>query len=443
MKDLLMNVYATESDQEKIKLKVKSIMGFGLGMAMTALGPLLLLCTWVLKVCRECGGDGCWLCDNHGYHQMYGKAAISPWVGVFIFVVGIIAFGVVNNFKNKHNIPDVTESNSSVVGTIVAVGLILGFIEIFVCSDSFKNAYNGLWSFLVGKMAYVSAFLAAYLWIFVLILPISTTAGKIVGSIEWAEKDVERKRNSENKITSLYRKVYSTVDCSGDEQCKRLEKYVETAKCDAIKKYRRGNNITMTAESYSELGLCGVSNTHFHYNLDEESDYVAIDMAVEIKSKGYPLQAKKIQLDHIKYYKIEGSMQYSSNVEGGGVNMGGAIAGAIIAGGAAAIIGSQVGTETRTTIVEHDERKIILFYEKNGKIEALNVETEDFEKTINAFRKLIPEKEESMVQMAAQKQPITAQLSSADELKKFKELLDCGAISQEEYDAKKKQILGL
>ncbi len=34
-------------------------------------------------------------------------------------------------------------------------------------------------------------------------------------------------------------------------------------------------------------------------------------------------------------------------------------------------------------------------------------------------------------------------VSSADELKKFKELLDMGAISQEEFDAKKKQILGL
>ncbi len=33
--------------------------------------------------------------------------------------------------------------------------------------------------------------------------------------------------------------------------------------------------------------------------------------------------------------------------------------------------------------------------------------------------------------------------SSADELKKFKELLDDGAITQEEYDKKKKQILGL
>lgn len=36
-----------------------------------------------------------------------------------------------------------------------------------------------------------------------------------------------------------------------------------------------------------------------------------------------------------------------------------------------------------------------------------------------------------------------AAVSTADELKKFKELLDLGAITQEEYDAKKKQILGL
>lgn len=33
--------------------------------------------------------------------------------------------------------------------------------------------------------------------------------------------------------------------------------------------------------------------------------------------------------------------------------------------------------------------------------------------------------------------------SAADEIKKFKELLDMGAITQEEFDAKKKQLLGL
>ena len=39
-------------------------------------------------------------------------------------------------------------------------------------------------------------------------------------------------------------------------------------------------------------------------------------------------------------------------------------------------------------------------------------------------------------------QPVQ-QVSAADELKKFKELLDSGVITQEEFDAKKKQLLGL
>ena len=33
--------------------------------------------------------------------------------------------------------------------------------------------------------------------------------------------------------------------------------------------------------------------------------------------------------------------------------------------------------------------------------------------------------------------------SAADELKKYKDLLDSGVITQEEFDAKKKQLLGL
>lgn len=35
------------------------------------------------------------------------------------------------------------------------------------------------------------------------------------------------------------------------------------------------------------------------------------------------------------------------------------------------------------------------------------------------------------------------ELSQADEIEKFKQLLDSGAITQEEYDKKKKQILGI
>lgn len=39
--------------------------------------------------------------------------------------------------------------------------------------------------------------------------------------------------------------------------------------------------------------------------------------------------------------------------------------------------------------------------------------------------------------------PPTTTLSTTDELKKYKELLDMGIITQEEFDAKKKQLLGL
>ena len=40
-------------------------------------------------------------------------------------------------------------------------------------------------------------------------------------------------------------------------------------------------------------------------------------------------------------------------------------------------------------------------------------------------------------------QPYQSQVSAADEIKKFKELFDMGIITQEEFDAKKKQLLGL
>ena len=44
-----------------------------------------------------------------------------------------------------------------------------------------------------------------------------------------------------------------------------------------------------------------------------------------------------------------------------------------------------------------------------------------------------------------QKQAVKSEAgqSSADELKKFKDLFDSGVITQEEFDAKKKQILKL
>ena len=44
---------------------------------------------------------------------------------------------------------------------------------------------------------------------------------------------------------------------------------------------------------------------------------------------------------------------------------------------------------------------------------------------------------------ANRNQPVQAAVSPADELMKYKQLLDAGIITQSEFDAKKRQLLGL
>lgn len=61
----------------------------------------------------------------------------------------------------------------------------------------------------------------------------------------------------------------------------------------------------------------------------------------------------------------------------------------------------------------------------------------------NAINRLLIDRQNKPATVIAQATPTTQEASGADELKKFKELLDMGAITQEEFDAKKKQLLGL
>ena len=58
-------------------------------------------------------------------------------------------------------------------------------------------------------------------------------------------------------------------------------------------------------------------------------------------------------------------------------------------------------------------------------------------------RNLVDATEEDVERSKAPQGTVVQQISAADELRKFKELLDMGIITQEEFDAKKKQLLGL
>ena len=82
---------------------------------------------------------------------------------------------------------------------------------------------------------------------------------------------------------------------------------------------------------------------------------------------------------------------------------------------------------------------------KNGVVAAINDENSIpvSPQNLELAREIVNYIEDKRVELRSPQQTVIQQTSAADELKKFKELLDMGVITQEEFDAKKKQLLGL
>ena len=79
----------------------------------------------------------------------------------------------------------------------------------------------------------------------------------------------------------------------------------------------------------------------------------------------------------------------------------------------------------------------------SGKISFLAISNRD--EIYGEIKKILADRQEKEIKVKASTPitNITQAQSNADELKKFKDLLDSGIITQEEFDAKKKQLLGL
>lgn len=126
----------------------------------------------------------------------------------------------------------------------------------------------------------------------------------------------------------------------------------------------------------------------------------------------------------IGYDRTENFKQSISNVIGGAAlgriyGTAGAITGALAARGT----GKDLSTAS------------ILLQRKNGERFILIAKCN--QKTLEQLQAFIPAVTENEVKH------IETASSPADEIKKYKELLDMGAITQEEFDAKKKQLLGI
>jgi hypothetical protein len=142
-----------------------------------------------------------------------------------------------------------------------------------------------------------------------------------------------------------------------------------------------------------------------------------------------------------------------------------AVVGNALFGTTGAVVGAVTNHDTRH-FKEQKGRRILVIYFRTDSGEIIKDEEkcqtdEEFIKLETAIMKIFESEEskdssnqmEQVIASAVQSavsdmQPALAvqadnNISVADEIKKFKELLDMGALTQEEFDAKKKQLLGL
>ena len=101
--------------------------------------------------------------------------------------------------------------------------------------------------------------------------------------------------------------------------------------------------------------------------------------------------------------------------------------------------GFQIGYLQLETASSMMNRRESNFFNENTFTFDLSVQTnEKMQEVAEYIKKRVSETKNS-----SSRQPVVEQTSVADEIRKFKELLDMGAITQKEYDLKKKELLNL
>ena len=221
----------------------------------------------------------------------------------------------------------------------------------------------------------------------------------------------------------------------------------------------------------SMLSLQSVDDIKKHLKYREKNlkKYNSFVASSEIKTSfSYVFKvdkAKKLWYSSLKadinppLFRYDEIIDYELSENGNTVTKGGigsAMVGGALLGGVGAIVGGVYGKQTRTEI-----RSITLHISlSNPYIQSLDIEFitpgmkvmsgdamhKNYQKTANNVIALLDgmcREVETEQQKANLTAVSTSTQSPADEIMKYKQLLDCGAITQEEFDAKKKQLLGL
>lgn len=152
------------------------------------------------------------------------------------------------------------------------------------------------------------------------------------------------------------------------------------------------------------------------------------------------------------YFSYDDIISYECIKNGTGVlsvGIGRAMVGGLLFGGAGAILGGISGSKKKEEI---DEFRILI-KTKNKSFPELSInllttgkvksDSIHFKSCCNKAEKIMLELERIGGSEETAESDSSSEISAADEILKYKNLLDAGAITQEEYDTKKKQLLGI
>ncbi len=152
-----------------------------------------------------------------------------------------------------------------------------------------------------------------------------------------------------------------------------------------------------------------------------------------------------------KIYHFEDILAYELLEDGNMQTKGGlgsAVAGGIAFGSVGALVGATVGKKT-TTMDCNTMRIKIALNNLNSPVEYVNLLQMKVSKKSAAYKKAYQQAQEilSVLDVLTAKKQVVSEKNTldsvADEIVKFKHLMDAGVITQEEFDTKKKQLLGL
>lgn len=148
------------------------------------------------------------------------------------------------------------------------------------------------------------------------------------------------------------------------------------------------------------------------------------------------IESGEIEIDKINYYSLQGEKYTTTELNGGGSSLGKAVVGGAIAGGAGAVIASRKEVTSSTKVV--DERQTIINYQNENGVTHIILSSNAYDFLLE----ILPDKDYNYV-MSQKETKENNQPTSLIELEQLADLRDKGILTEEEFTAKKKQILGL